>query len=207
MSITGAQTTGYSGLAFGAHLEKPDKNHVGTEKRSFHGLLEQTSREQQRSASEEMESSTKAEVEEAKKLAKNYQTALVKEILYGTSNAEYWAKKKKSKKYQLFKADNGVFGDKTLEELVNPSDNPKVTWNSAESKKLTKDQARYLKEKYNITDLSNEEQGGLITELIDMQVLSREEADRLLLRQTPLELLKQLMEDEDYRIFKISFKS
>ena len=45
----------------------------------------------------------------------------------------------------------------------------------------------YLKEKYNVTNLSNEEQSGLIMELVDMQILSLEEAMKLLLRQVPVE--------------------
>ena len=186
MSITGAQSSTYGGLAFGAYLEKKsDESSSDTTKSSFLNLLKHTNQEQEREVTEE-EAADKASVEEAKKLMKNYQTALVKEILSGNSNEQYWKEKKNNKKYQLFRADNGVLGDKTLEELVNPSDNPKATWNSSESKKLTKDQARYLKEKYNITCLSNEEQSGLIMELIDMQVLSFEEAEKLLLRQAPL---------------------
>ena len=113
---------------------------------------------------------------------------MVKEILYGTSNAQYQEEKKRNKKYQLFKSDNGVFGDKTLEEMVNPTDNPKATWNSAQSKKLTKDQLRYLKENYNITDISNEDFCGILMELVDMQVLSREEAEKYLLRDVPAEV-------------------
>lgn len=185
MSITGAQGSTYRGLAFGAYLEnKPNESSSGT--RSFLNLLKHTGQEQERELSED-ETADKAAVEEAKKLIKNYQTVLVKEILYGNSNEQYWAEKKRNKKYQLFKADNGVLGDKTLEEVVNPTDNPKATWNSSESKKLTKDQARYLKEKYNVTNLSNEEQSGLIMELVDMQILSLEEAMKLLLRQVPIE--------------------
>ena len=185
MSITGAQRSTYRGLAFGAYLEKkPQESGSDTEKRSFLNLLQNREQVKEQEVTEE-EAADKAAVEEAKKLMENYRTVLVKEILYGNSNEQYWKEKKKNKKYQLFKADNGAFGDKTLEELVNPSDNPKATWNSSESKKLTKDQARYLKEKYHITCLSNEEQSGLITELIDMQILTWEEAQKFLLRQTP----------------------
>lgn len=187
MGITGTQSSTYRGLAFGAYLEKkPQESGSDTEKRSFLNLLQNREQVKEQEVTEE-EAADKAAVEEAKKLMKNYQTVLVKEILYGNSNEQYWKEKKKNKKYQLFKADNGAFGDKTLEELVNPSDNPKATWNSSESKKLTKDQARYLKEKYHITCLSNEEQSGLITELIDMQILTWEEAQKFLLRQTPPE--------------------
>lgn len=187
MSITGTQSSTYRGLAFGAYLEKkPEESSSNTAKRSFLNLLQNREQVKEQEVTEE-EAADKAAVEEAKKLMKNYQTVLVKEILYGNSNEQYWKEKKNNKKYQLFRADNGAFGDKTLEELVNPSDNPKATWNCSESKKLTKEQARYLKEKYNITCLSNEEQSGLIMELIDMQVLSFEEAKKLLLRQEPLE--------------------
>lgn len=190
MGITGAQSSTYRGLAFGAYLEKkPQESGSDTEKRSFLNLLQNREQEQELEVTEE-EAADKAAVEEAKKLMDNYRTVLVKEILYGNSNEQYWKEKKKNKKYQLFRADNGAFGDKTLEELVNPSDNPKATWNSSESKKLTKDQARYLKEKYHITCLSNEEQSGLITELIDMQILTWEEAQKFLLRQTPPEAVQ-----------------
>ncbi len=188
MSITGTQSSSCGGLTFGAYLEKkPDKSHITTTKRSFHKLLKHTGEEQHNQEDEKAKASAQAEVEEAKKLMKNYQTVLVKEILYGTSNAQYQEEKKKNKKYQLFKADNGVFGDKTLEELVNPSDNPKATWNSAESKKLTKDQLRHLKETYNITAPSNEDFCGILMELVDMQVLSREEAEKLLIHQAPFD--------------------
>lgn len=143
MSIAGAQSSTYRGLAFGAYLEKkPEESGSNTAKRSFLNLLRSREQEQEREVTGE----------EA--------------------------------------ADNGAFGDKTPEELVNPSDNPKATWNSSESKKLTRDQARYLKEKYNITCLSNEEQSGLVMELIDMQILTREEAKKLLLRQGSLETVQ-----------------
>lgn len=188
MSIAGAQSSTYRGLAFGAYLEKkPEESGSNTAKRSFLNLLQSREQEQEREVTGE-EAADKAAVEEAKKLMENYRTVLVKEILYGNSNEQYWKEKKKNKKYQLFRADNGAFGDKTLEEMVNPSDNPKATWNSSESKKLTKDQARYLKEKYHITYLSNEEQSGLIMELIDMQILTWEEAQKFLLRQMPPEI-------------------
>lgn len=188
MGITGAQSSTYRELAFSAYLEKkPEESSSNTAKRSFLNLLQNREQEQELEVTEE-EAADKAAVEEAKKLMDNYRTVLVKEILYGNSNEQYWKEKKNNKKYQLFRADNGAFGDKTLEEMVNPTDNPKATWNSSESKKLTKDQARYLKEKYHITCLSNEEQSGLITELIDMQILTWEEAQKLLLRQMPPEV-------------------
>ena len=88
---------------------------------------------------------------------------------------------------RLFKADNGVFGDKTLEEMANPTDDPKATWNSAQSKKLTKDQLRFLKEIYHLTNLSGEGFEGIITELIDKQIFSEEEAERLQVLQVPFE--------------------
>ena len=188
MSITTPQTGIRTGLTFGAYLEKkPDQNQTGTSKPGFGSLLKQTTQSQSKSTGEEAETAVKAEVEEAKKLVKNYQTVLVKEILYGTSNAQYQAEKKKNKKYQLFKADNGVFGDKTLEEMANPTDNPKATWNSAQSKKLTKDQLRFLKEVYHLTNLSGEGFEGIITELIDKQIFSKEEAERLRVLQVPFE--------------------
>lgn len=188
MSITTPQTGIRTGLTFGAYLEKkPDQNQTGTSKPGFGSLLKQTTQSQSKSTGEEAETAVKAEVEEAKKLVKNYQTVLVKEILYGTSNAQYQAEKKKNKKYQLFKADNGVFGDKTLEEMANPTDDPKATWNSAQSKKLTKDQLRFLKEIYHLTNLSGEGFEGIITELIDKQIFSEEEAERLQVLQVPFE--------------------
>ncbi|GFI07614.1 hypothetical protein IMSAGC007_00056 [Lachnospiraceae bacterium] len=189
MSITGTQTSIYNGLTFGPYLKKSvDESRSDTTERSFQNLLRQGGQDKQDLAGEEAESTVQAEVEEAKKLLKNYQTVLVKEILYGTSNAQYQEEKKRNKKYQLFKSDNGVFGDKTLEEMVNPTDNPKATWNSAQSKKLTKDQLRYLKENYNITDISNEDFCGILMELVDMQVLSREEAEKYLLRDVQAEV-------------------
>lgn len=188
MSITTPQTGIRTGLTFGAYLEKkPDQNQTGTSKPGFGSLLKQTTQSQSKSTGEEAETAVKAEVEEAKKLVKNYQTVLVKEILYGTSNAQYQAEKKKNKKYRLFKADNGVFGDKTLEEMANPTDDPKATWNSAQSKKLTKDQLRFLKEVYHLTNLSGEGFEGIITELIDKQIFSEEEAERLQVLQVPFE--------------------
>ncbi len=188
MSITTPQTSIRTGLTFGAYLEKkPDQNQTVTSKPGFGSLLKQTTQSQSKSTSEEAETAVKAEVEEAKKLVKNYQTVLVKEILYGTSNAQYQAEKKKNKKYQLFKADNGVFGDKTLEEMANPTDDPKATWNSAQSKKLTKDQLRFLKEIYHLTNLSGEGFEGIIAELIDKQIFSKEEAERLRVLQVPFE--------------------
>ncbi len=188
MSITTPQTGIRTGLTFGAYLEKkPDQNQTGTSKPGFGSLLKQTTQSQSKSTGEEAETAVKAEVEEAKKLVKNYQTVLVKEILYGTSNAQYQAEKKKNKKYRLFKADNGVFGDKTLEEMANPTDDPKATWNSAQSKKLTKDQLRFLKEIYHLTNLSGEGFEGIITELIDKQIFSEEEAERLQVLQVPFE--------------------
>lgn len=209
MGITGTQRSTYRGLAFGACLEKkPQESGSDTEKRSFLNLLQNREQEQELEVTEE-EAADKAAVEEAKKLMDNYRTVLVKEILYGNSNEQYWKEKKKNKKYQLFRADNGAFGDKTLEEMVNPTDNPKATWNSSESKKLTKDQARYLKEKYHITCLSNEEQSGLITELIDMQILTWEEAEkeaemeRQLYNEMLLELLNKLMEEDDRIVMKV----
>lgn len=189
MSITGTQTSIYNGLTFGPYLKKSvDESRSDTTERSFQNLLRQGGQDKQDLAGEEAESTVQAEVEEAKKLLKNYQTVLVKEILYGTSNAQYQAEKKKNKKYQLFKADNGVFGDKTLEEMANPTDNPKTTWNSAQSKKLTKDQLRFLKENYNITAPTNGDFTDILTALIDMQILSREEAEELLLRDIPTEV-------------------
>lgn len=180
MSITAPQTGIRTGLTFGAYLEKkPDQNQTGTFKTGFGSLLKQATQSQPKSTGEEAETAVKAEIEEAKKLVKNYQTVLVKEILYGTSNAQYQAEKKKNKKYRLFKADNGVFGDKTLEEMANPTDDPKATWNSAQSKKLTKDQLRFLKEIYHLTNLSGEGFEGIITELIDKRIFSEEEAERL----------------------------
>lgn len=188
MSITTPQTGIRTGLTFGAYLEKkPDQNQTGTSKPGFGSLLKQTTQSQSKSTGEEAETAVKAEVEEAKKLVKNYQTVLVKEILYGTSNAQYQAEKKKNKKYRLFKADNGVFGDKTLEEMANPTDNPKTTWNSAQSKKLTKDQLRFLKEIYHLTNLSGEGFAGIIAELIDKQIFFEEEAERLQVLQVPFE--------------------
>ena len=188
MSITTPKTSIRTGLTFGAYLEKkPDQNQTGTSKPGFGSLLKQTTQSQSKSTGEEAETAVKAEVEEAKKLVKNYQTVLVKEILYGTSNAQYQAEKKKNKKYRLFKADNGVFGDKTLEEMANPTDDPKATWNSAQSKKLTKDQLRFLKEIYHLTNLSGEGFEGIITELIDKQIFSEEEAERLQVLQVPFE--------------------
>ncbi len=188
MSITTPQTGIRTGLTFGAYLEKkPDQNQTGTSKPGFGSLLKQTTQSQSKSTGEEAETAVKAEAEEAKKLVKNYQTVLVKEILYGTSNAQYQAEKKKNKKYRLFKADNGVFGDKTLEEMANPTDDPKATWNSAQSKKLTKDQLRFLKEVYHLTNLSGEGFEGIITELIDKQIFSEEEAERLQVLQVPFE--------------------
>ena len=188
MSITTPQTGIRTGLTFGAYLEKkPDQNQTGTSKPGFGSLLKQTTQSQSKSTGEEAETAVKAEVEEAKKLVKNYQTVLVKEILYGTSNAQYQAEKKKNKKYRLFKADNGVFGDKTLEEMANPTDDPKATWNSAQSKKLTKYQLRFLKEIYHLTNLSGEGFEGIITELIDKQIFSEEEAERLQVLQVPFE--------------------
>ena len=189
MSITTPQTSIRTGLTFGAYLEKkPDQNQTVTSKPGFGSLLKQTTQSQSKSTGEEAETAVKAEVEEAKKLVKNYQTVLVKEILYGTSNAQYQEEKKRNKKYQLFKADNGVFGDKTLEEMANPTDNPKATWNNAQSKKLTKDQLRFLKENYNITAPTNGDFTDILTALIDMQILSREEAEELLLRDIPTEV-------------------
>ena len=188
MSITTPQTDIRTGLTFGAYLEKkPDQNQTGTSKPGFGSLLKQSTQSQSKSTGEEAETAVKAEVEEAKKLVKNYQTVLVKEILYGTSNAQYQAEKKKNKKYQLFKADNGVFGDKTLEEMANPTDDPKATWNSTQSKKLTKDQLRFLKEIYHLTNLSGEGFEGIIAELIDKQIFSKEEAERLRVLQVPFE--------------------
>ena len=188
MSITTPQTSIRTGLTFGAYLEKkPDQNQTVTSKPGFGSLLKQSTQSQSKSTGEEAETAVKAEVEEAKKLVKNYQTVLVKEILYGTSNAQYQAEKKKNKKYQLFKADNGVFGDKTLEEMANPTDDPKATWNSTQSKKLTKDQLRFLKEIYHLTNLSGEGFEGIIAELIDKQIFSKEEAERLRVLQVPFE--------------------
>ena len=102
MSITGTQSSSCGGLTFGAYLEKkPDKSHITTTKRSFHKLLKHTGEEQHNQEDEKAKASAQAEVEEAKKLMKNYQTVLVKEILYGTSNAltelenvkEIWGRK------------------------------------------------------------------------------------------------------------------
>ena len=99
MSITTPQTSIRTGLTFGAYLEKkPDQNQTVTSKPGFGSLLKQTTQSQSKSTGEEAETAVKAEVEEAKKLVKNYQTVLVKEILYGTSNAQYQAEKKKNKK-------------------------------------------------------------------------------------------------------------
>lgn len=176
MSVIGEESAVYSRWTFGGYPErKPKESHAGSTKESFLKLLKHTG--QETDTDEETTSSSEAAVEEAKECVKNYRTTLIKEILYGTSNEQYWAEKKKNKKYELFRADNGVFGDKTLEDLVNPSENPKATWNSAESKKLTKDQARYLKERYNVSKLSNEEEGGILTELVDLHLRSEEEAE------------------------------
>lgn len=203
MSITAPQTGIRTGLTFGAYLEKkPDQNQTGTSKTSFGSLLKQTTQSQPKSTGEEAETAVKAEIEEAKKLVKNYQTVLVKEILYGTSNAQYQAEKKKNKKYRLFKADNGVFGDKTLEEMANPTDDPKATWNSAQSKKLTKDQLRFLKEIYHLTNLSGEGFEGIITELIDKRIFSEEEAERLRVLQVPFESVQSGPLTVDKEAFK-----
>ncbi|MCI8376110.1 MAG: hypothetical protein HFI29_11860 [Lachnospiraceae bacterium] len=186
MAVIGGQSAIHSRLTFGTHLEqKPGKSHKDSTKESFLKLLKHTGQEQE-CKDKEARTESEAAVEEAKECVKNYGTTLIKEILYGTSNAEYWAEKKKHKKYQLFRADNGVFGDKTLEELAVPSDNPKATWNSAQSKKLTKEQARHLKEIYNVSHLSNEEFCGILMELVDNQVLSREEAEKLSERRNQL---------------------
>ena len=85
-----------------------DESRSDTTERSFQNLLRQGSQDKQDLTGEGAESTVQAEVEEAKKLLKNYQTVLVKEILYGTSNAQYQEEKKRNKKYQLFKSDNGA---------------------------------------------------------------------------------------------------
>lgn len=190
MNVIEGQNSLCTGLAFRAcTAEKPAK-------REFSDLLKYTRRLQEQSAEEEM-SEAEAEVKQAKECVRNYQTALIKEILYGTSNEQYQAEKKNNKKYKLFQSDNGVFGDKTLEEQVNPPKDRKTTWNCAESKKLTRQQLRYLKEKYNVFNLSGEDCDGFLMELIEMQILSGKEAEEILDRRLPIELLlKRLLEDE-----------
>ena len=81
MSITGTQTSIYNGLTFGPYLKKSvDESRSDTTERSFQNLLRQGGQDKQDLAGEEAESTVQAEVEEAKKLLKNYQTVLVKEI-------------------------------------------------------------------------------------------------------------------------------
>lgn len=195
MNMTAGQNSIYRGLAFQAYMErKPgrsrEENSADKERGSFLGLLKET---RQKPGNDELE--TASEVEAAKECVKNYQTVLVKEILYGTSHEQHEKEEREHKKYRLFQSDNGVFGDKTLEEHVNPSKNPKAVWNGAESKKLTKDQIRYLKGKYNVADMSDEEFAGLIMELTDMKLLSAKEMEEVLIRKLPVQ-----MEESGYMI-------
>lgn len=155
--------------------KKSSENHTDDEQKTFASLLEHTEPAQQENKKTSSESSV---VEEAKRCIQNYQAALVQEILYGTSNEEAKAKKR-AKKYRLFQADNGVFGNKTLAEMALGSQegSHKVTWNSSETKKLTKEQALHLKKLFHVTHLSGEDFGGLLEELIDRNMLLREEAE------------------------------
>lgn len=198
MNIAESQSSIFTGMAFRACMERKP---AGGE---FSELLKYTTKYRQQE--DETAEAEESEVKEARECVKNYGTVLVKEILYGTSDEEYRKAKKNNKKYQLFRADNGAFGDKTLEEHVNPSKNRKATWNSAESKKLTKQQIRYLKGKYNVSDMSDEEFDGFIMELVDMKLLSAKEAEEILTRKLPAEILEILAllqgaddtEDADY---------
>ena len=81
MSITGTQTSIYNGLTFGPYLKKSvDESRSDTTERSFQNLLRQGSQDKQDLTGEGAESTVQAEVEEAKKLLKNYQTVLVKAL-------------------------------------------------------------------------------------------------------------------------------
>ncbi len=194
-SILEQNSVYYNQACFTQKGKKSSESFTNDAQQSFASLLEHTEPTQQE---DRKESSNSPSVEEAKKCIMNYRAALVQEILYGNSNEEAKAKKR-AKKYRLFQADNGVFGNKTLADLVNYNqENDKtVTWNSSESKKLTKEQALYLKKIFHVTNLSGEDFGGLLEELIDSHMLSRQEAEKLL-AQIPknLESLAEVQDEE-----------
>lgn len=92
------------------------------------------------------------------------------------------------KEHVLFEKEEpktGIFSNKTLAEAAGFKLDSEIDWESEGTGTLTEEQIQYLKGKYNVEDMSQEDYYRLLTELSKMNVLSGDEVKSQFLRQAP----------------------
>lgn len=120
---------------------------------------------------------TSARTEEQKKQAELFRKKVENEWRFQSLMRVQFGAKKKHKLFEEEEVKTGVFGNKTLAEAAGFTSEYDVGWASEGSGELTEEQIRQLKEKYNTEDMTKEDYRKLLEELVDMEVLSREEAE------------------------------
>ena len=121
----------------------------------------------------------------AEEEVKRYKKGLEQELYSRIASGRHV---KKEEEYVLFQPKNegsGVFSKKTLAELAGYGTERDVSWGDDGKETLTEDQIGYLKEKYDVEDMTEADYQALLAELAEMNVLSGEDVKRQFVRKMP----------------------
>lgn len=119
-----------------------------------------------------------ARTEEQKKEAELFRKKVENEWRFQSLMRVQFGEKKKHKLFEEEEVKTGAFGNKTLAEAAGFTSDYDIGWASEGTGELTEEQIRQLQEKYDMGDMTKEDYRKLLDELVDMKVLSREEAEK-----------------------------
>ncbi len=120
---------------------------------------------------------TSNQTEEHKKQAELFRKKVENEWFSQSLARLQFGDRKEHKLFQEKEVKTGVFGNKTLAEAAGFTSDYDVDWESEGTEELTKEQISQLKEKYNMEDLTGEDYRNLLKELVNMKVLTQQEAE------------------------------
>lgn len=129
---------------------------------------------------------TSAQTQESRKEAELFRKKVENEWRFQSLMRVQFGAKKEHKLFQEKEVKAGVFGNKTLAEAAGFTSDDDIDWETEETGELSKEQIQQLKEKYNVEDMTKENYRKLLQELVDMKVLSQENAKmQYLYKRTP----------------------
>lgn len=122
-------------------------------------------------------------------LAKNPGAALERELLFRSRNPME-SRIEKKEEYVLFEdKKQSVFDSKSFLEILGIELDVDINWNADGTSELTESQIQYLKEKYDVENLSRSDFYNLLSELSNMNVISHDDVKNQFIRQADQEVM------------------
>lgn len=123
-----------------------------------------------------------ASVRDARQKVLQYQEDLERELLLRSKDPSRGRRKEEEEHVLFENKHDSAFESKTLAELAGMKPDDEINWDADGTDELTEEQLRYLKEKYDVENLTQNEFCNLLAELSKMNAISCEEIKKQLWR-------------------------